>query len=297
MEGTPYDILRNLPWTKAQKRDPRHYAPGQVVRMNQNVKGFERNERLEVIQADEERVMTRRANGAVAELPLSKAGKFSVFEKDTIEICNGERIRVIANGRSRENQRLNNGSFHKVRHVEADGTIVLDNGWHLDRGFSMIDWGYATTAHGCQGKTVDHVFVVQSAISSGASDARQFYVSISRGREGGKVITTDLDFLRQTVGRQRNRPMAMEILQRESARSFGSQGRNIPEDLKANIRKNRQPENAPKEAWPKITPEAIKRAVEVLFGTKDKIAEIEEIEKRRRKEQERRRVRVMKMTL
>ena len=36
---------------------------------------------------------------------------FSVFDRDKLEICEGERIRITANAKDAEGRRLDNGSF------------------------------------------------------------------------------------------------------------------------------------------------------------------------------------------
>jgi hypothetical protein len=90
---------------------------------------------------------------------------------------------------------------------------VLNNGWRIKKDFQHYEHGYAMTSHSAQGKTVDWVFVAQSAqLSQCASDANQFYVSISRGSEGIKLYTESLELLLENVSRRRERPMATEIL-------------------------------------------------------------------------------------
>lgn len=74
------------------------------------------------------------------------------------------------------------------------------------------------TSHAAQGKTVDWVFVAQSAqLSAAASDARQFLVSITRGREGVKLYTEDRELLRELVTRERQRPMASELFREQAS--------------------------------------------------------------------------------
>jgi conjugative relaxase-like TrwC/TraI family protein len=217
-EGKKWQVLRNLSWTAAQKRDARHYERGLVVQVNCPVKGFAVGERLEVLKAGKDKVLARGFGGQAKELPLSCPEDFNVFQRDAIEVCSGDRIRITANGRSTDRHPLHNGSFYTVREFSADGQIILDNGWHLRKDCAHLDYGYVTTSHVAQSKTVDWIFVAQSAaLSSAATDANQFYVSVSRGREGVKIYTDSLELLRENVARVRERKMAMEILQEEKA--------------------------------------------------------------------------------
>ena len=202
-DGVDWRVLNRLDWTDAQRRDPRQYQLGQVVQITGAVSGFSRGERLEVIEIKDGKVMAASQWG-YKPLPLDKPRDFSVFEADKLEVCEGERIRITGNGRTLEGHRLNNGSLYSVDYIGADGRIVLENGWRLEKDFEHIEWGYAVTSHVAQSKTVDFEFLAQSdLISSGASNANQFYVSISRGRKGVKVYTDSIEVLRENVARKR----------------------------------------------------------------------------------------------
>jgi hypothetical protein len=134
-----------------------------------------------------------------------------------MEICEGDCLLVTGNGYTGDNHRLNNRDTHTVDYITHKGEIVLKNGWKLDRGFKHLDYGFALTAYAAQGKTVDWVFLAQSAeLSYGASDLRQFHVSTSRGRKGVKVYTDDIELLTENVSLARERPMAMEMLEAEA---------------------------------------------------------------------------------
>jgi len=221
------DILRNLSWTDAQRSDPEHYKPGLVVQINHHVEGFALGEKLEVVMVREDMVKARSLvrGGQVKPLPLSLPAAFSVYERDTIEICKGEHIYITGNGRAVDGRRINNKSSYTVDYITAQGEIVLENGLRLDRKFQHLDYGYAVTSHAAQGRTVDRVLLAQSAVLSyGASDARQFLVSISRGRKGMAFYPDDIEVLKEIVSTEHERPMATEIFQQEkSSVSLGSQ--------------------------------------------------------------------------
>lgn len=251
--GTQWDVLRNLSWTEAQKSDSDHYKnkKGLVVQINDHVKGFALGEQVEVIYEDKCRsqstddgmVRVRCKNGYdwnIRALPLSEPETFSVYERDKLEICEGDRIRITGNGKSTNGHRLTNGKIHRVDYISHDGLIVLENGWKLERDFKHVDYGYCLTSHAAQGKTVDCVFVAQTAqLSSCASDLRQFYVSTSRGREGVKIYTDDIELLKENVSQVRERPMATEILRKHEAEAapersgepFGQEGPKIEAEL------------------------------------------------------------------
>ncbi len=70
--------------------------------------------------------------------------------------------------------------------------------------------GYAVTSYGSQGKTVDYVLFSDSTIKA-ATNAQQWYVTISRGRRGIRIFTPDKEQLRENVTRSGHRPLAMEF--------------------------------------------------------------------------------------
>jgi len=215
--GKEWDVLRNLSWTDAQKSDHEQYERGQVVQINGHVEGFALGEQVVVIGVRGGMVRVRCKNGfdsAIKALPLGAPETFAVYERQKLEVCEGDRLRITGNGRSADNHPLNNKSIYTVDYIDHDGRIVLENGWKLDTDFKHLDYGYTLTSHAAQGKTVDWVFVAQSAqLSSCASDLKQFYVSTSRGRKGVKLYVDDLELLIENVSWKRERPMATEILQ------------------------------------------------------------------------------------
>jgi ATP-dependent exoDNAse (exonuclease V) alpha subunit len=225
-EGQEQQVLRNLSWTAAEKRNPLRYETGVVVQITQPIEGFSKGEQAEVVETKDGMVCVRCANGDLKNLPFEKPEKFHIFKRESIEICKGDRVRITANGWSADRHRLNNGSLYTVAAIDPDGRIILDNGWRLEKDFGHLAYGYATTSHASQGKTVDWVLLAQSGLlSSSASDARQFYVSVSRGRHGVKIYTDDIEALRENVARVRERPMAMEITakQEQAAWQLGGQ--------------------------------------------------------------------------
>jgi hypothetical protein len=70
--------------------------------------------------------------------------------------------------------------------------------------------GHAITSYGSQGKTVDYILYSDSTIKA-ATNAQQWYVTISRGRRGIRIFTPDKEQLRENVTRSGHRPLALEL--------------------------------------------------------------------------------------
>ena len=218
--GVEWPILKNLNWTEAQKSDYDHYKDkrGYVVQINRHVKGFALGEQLEVIGVSDGMVRVRSKsayNDKIKALPLAESKCFGVYERQTIEICEGEKIRITCNSRTKDGKQLYNGTSFIVDYIDPDGRLVLNNGCRLDKSCKHLNYGFVPTSHAIQGMTVDRVIVVQTA-SSAAADANQFYVSISRGRKGVTVITDNIELLRENVSLVRDRMMATELMREES---------------------------------------------------------------------------------
>jgi conjugative relaxase-like TrwC/TraI family protein len=205
--------LVGLQWTEAQRRDPRHYEPGQVVVFTQNAPGYRKGERLQVVgRNDAGDVAARTSGGERRTVPLAAAGAFQVYREESLPIAAGDRVRALQNGRTADGRhRINNGAVYEVAGFNREGNIRLANGWTVGRDFGHLAHGYAVTSHASQGKTVDRVFIAQSAASLPATSREQFYVSVSRGREAARIYTDDKAALRDAVGRSDRRISATEL--------------------------------------------------------------------------------------
>lgn len=80
----------------------------------------------------------------------------------------------------------------------------------MDKSFREFLPGYAVTSYGSQGKTVDYVLFSDSTVRA-ATNAQQWYVTISRGRRGIRIFTPDKEQLRENVSRSGHRALALEL--------------------------------------------------------------------------------------
>jgi hypothetical protein len=80
----------------------------------------------------------------------------------------------------------------------------------LDQSFPEFLPCYAVTSYGSQGKTVDYVLFSDSTIKA-ATNAQQWYVTISLGRRGVRIFTQDKEQLRENVARSSHRTLALQL--------------------------------------------------------------------------------------
>lgn len=208
------DRLKSRNWTEAERSDSVHYHSGDVVQFHQNAKSIRRGERLTVAEVHDGVVWLQRGKSRERVLlPLQSAKAFQVYGVEELDLAAGERIRITANGTTGDGKhRLNNGAIYEVASITKRGDVKLTNGWTVNREFGHWTYGYATTSHSSQGKTVDQVFVAQSSASLPASSMEQFYVSCSRAKEKITIYTDDKEALKAAVQDSTQRLSATELM-------------------------------------------------------------------------------------
>jgi conjugative relaxase-like TrwC/TraI family protein len=220
--------LRPLNLTEAQRKDKGEYMPGAVVQFHQNARGFRRGERVTVTGGDAQGVHVARQDGSSTLLPLNEAMKYALYAPQRVALARGDKLRITQNGFTRETRRgllgkkgkdrLNNGAVYEVEGFTRDGDIRLNNGFVLPKDYGGISHGYVVTSHASQGKTVDKVLIALGSESFSAANKEQFYVSVSRGREGVRLYTDDKAAMMEAVQGSAARLSATELMQSAPAK-------------------------------------------------------------------------------
>lgn len=196
--------LHSLDLTEGERADAANYAEGDVLEFHQNAKGFVKGEQVTV---------------GPSPLPLEHAARFQVYRAGELNLSSGDIVRITKNGTTADKKhRLSNGSLHRIRGFDQRGNLILQNGWKVSKDFGHLAYGYCVTSHASQGKTVDRVFIGQSAESFSASSREQFYVSASRGRYQVIVYTDDKEALLEAVKRSDPRLSATQLVAESSQR-------------------------------------------------------------------------------
>jgi conjugative relaxase-like TrwC/TraI family protein len=209
--------LKNLNMTEAQKSDWRTFRPGQVIQFNQNRPGIKRGSVWIIDSSSEKGVTIRNDEGHSLPLLLGKPGDYDLYQKGELVLAKGDTIRITRNGFDNEKNRLNNGQILEVLSVNKAGELHLRNGvsksdYRLSKDFGHLAHAYCITSHASQGKTVDEVFIAQPAATFPATDAKQVYVSVSRGRARARIYTDDKEQLMAYASRLGDRQSASELI-------------------------------------------------------------------------------------
>lgn len=225
-----FKVRRGVAWSDAQKGDARNYEPGMVVDfhdavagvrefsrgLRKTVGGFKKGEAVVVIATDRESVMVLRRDGTQGALPIHASEAFNVSRTAELSIGKGDRIRITKNGEAKVvgqliATRVNNGDVFTVEGFTKQGDIRLDNGKLLPKNWGHMALGYVDTSYASQGKTVDRVFVALGNESLPAANMKQWYVSLSRGREMAKVYVEDKQEVRDAIAKGAERLSAVEL--------------------------------------------------------------------------------------
>lgn len=214
-----YTVLHNRQLTEAEKQQPENYRNGDVLAFFQNSKGIKAGKRLTVTEVGAHGLYAQEQEGQPMQIALSEAKKFNVFESGEIDIAQGDKIRLTANGKSSDGRNLFNGSAFYVEGFEQDGGMRLSNGATLSPEYGHFQHGYVSTSHAAQGKTADKVIISQSSATFRASSMEQFYVSVSRGKEAVSIYTDDKEHLQQAISQSAERTSATELMNKHQAQT------------------------------------------------------------------------------
>jgi len=201
--------LDKLDLTNAQKRDKRFYPPDAVIVFNQKVRQAEPGMRGKLTTIRECGIFVE-IDGNDVLVSNKVLDKITVCLPREIPVAQGDRLHLKANRKLASGARVTNGELVAVKSVHADGNIELNDGRILDKTFREFLPGYAVTSYGSQGKTVDYVLFSDSTVKA-ATNAQQWYVTISRGRRGVRIFTPDKEQLRENLARSGHRPLALEF--------------------------------------------------------------------------------------
>lgn len=222
--------LRNLNLTEAERADIRNFENGQIVKFQQNVPGYLRGSIWSVVRTDKGIHLTN-AEGEKKPVPTERSKDFQLYAPQIIYVAKGDKIAITEGGEDKNGKRLENGMILTVTRVLVNGDIELQNDkskviYKIDKDYGCLNYGQCVTSHASQGKTVDEVFIYQPSTTFNASNAKQFYVSISRGKEKAHLFTDDKEELLTQVQELGERQSALELMQqrpRDRGRSLSQE--------------------------------------------------------------------------
>jgi conjugative relaxase-like TrwC/TraI family protein len=216
-----YVRLDGINLTGAEKADVRNYQPGAVIQFSKDENGFRRGSRWTITGTKGNALALEDDHGTVSICdPQKLTASFDVYRKVDIGLAIGDQLVLTRNGTDADKKRLNNGQALRIVSLDKQGTILARNdhskaSYKLPADYSHLNHAYCVTSHASQGKTVSTVLIAQPAATFPASDAKQFYVSVSRGRDAIRIYTDDKEALLNHVTQDGNRLSAMELMKKK----------------------------------------------------------------------------------
>lgn len=193
-------ILDSKQWTSAQRSDAARYSAGDVIVWGAaHRRGPDKGEQTAVVESRDGLVTVQREDGSRWTFNPRLVTKLDVFDARTLEVGRGDTIVTRSAMRNADGERLANGTRLEATAVRGDRLTVRDekgHTHHLDARRGMhVDHGYAMTADAAQGRTVDTAIGVMRSGQENLADQSRLYVSISRAKDAGVVITDNADRL------------------------------------------------------------------------------------------------------
>jgi conjugative relaxase-like TrwC/TraI family protein len=207
---TPVTGFQPLNLTDAQKRDARSYGADSVLVFNRDVRGLKAGDSARLKEIGDKFVLVE-TGARLVSIPFAHLDKVTVCQRKEMALSAGDKLQLKANGRAANQRKLANGELVTVKQIHPDGRIALADGRVLDKNFRQFVRGYAITSYASQGKSVNYVLFSDSAVKA-ATNNQQWYVTISRGKKGIHIFTTDKEQLRENITRGGERPLAVDIV-------------------------------------------------------------------------------------
>ncbi|MGH7779074.1 MAG: MobF family relaxase, partial [Candidatus Binataceae bacterium] len=216
--GLEQTILVSRDLTRPQRREARSYEIGDVIRFTRGSKkmALEKGSyaSVEMIDREANRLVVRSSGGQRIAYNPHRLSGVEVFRQEQRVFAKGDRIQFRAPDRALG---IANGEFANVVAIDdRKAQLRMDDRRMVSAAVQRLrhsDYGYASTSHSSQGATVDRVIVnIDTMRSTELVNRKQFYVSISRARNAISVYTDNRARLDLTVGRNREKSLALEHL-------------------------------------------------------------------------------------
>jgi conjugative relaxase-like TrwC/TraI family protein len=184
--------LRSMNLTEAQKTQAATYqavdaeGTGLVVQFHQNVAGgYKRGERYRVVHdAQKHPFLSPVSGGPSKPVPYNATDRFEVYSQAKLGFSIGDSIRFSLGGKAIDGKRrISNGRIDEIKGFDKAGNLLLKSGMTVAHDYGHLDLGYVVTSHASQGKDRDVVIAAIGHESLPAVNAKQFYVTASRGRQ------------------------------------------------------------------------------------------------------------------
>ncbi len=197
-----HNVLHNKLLTSAQLKDINNYNIGDVLLFTKTGKYAE-------ITDKKDGSLIIEHNNTIKEVdPHTLSKNIQLFDKRTLQLALGERIRFTKNSKNNKNiinskeATITSISQNKITFEMSDGNKMKIN--KNDPDLQHLDHNYSSTTYGAQGATVDHVIGVARAREQfiDLSTQRSLYVTLSRAKHSAIIFTENKDTLTRSLSKK-----------------------------------------------------------------------------------------------
>lgn len=202
------NLARLVPtqWTQAERANAAMYHGDEIIQFHHNTGPFKAGQRIRHAQCQDK-------------FGKLDAKHFSVYTEGTIGFAAGDQLRLTGNGKSLDGKTLNNGDIHTLTGFTKDGDLILDGKKIVSQEFGHWAHGLVNTSQASQGRTVEHVLLVQSGKSHLASSREGLYVASSRGKQSVSIFTDSKEDLFAAAKRSEGKRSATEVFTQNPRRA------------------------------------------------------------------------------
>jgi conjugative relaxase-like TrwC/TraI family protein len=208
--------LKSLNLSEAERTLPASYRQeGIVIQFHQNAKGgYQRGERYRVSRDKSgEPMLTPMGGGPLKPIPYANPDRFEVYAESKLGFAVGDKIRFSLGGKASDGKRrISNGRLDEIQGFDRQGNLRLKSGMTVAHDYGHLDFGYVTTSHAAQGKDRELAIAAMGSQSLPAVNAKQFYVTVSRGSKDVAIYVDDKAAVRRAIERAGEQLSATELV-------------------------------------------------------------------------------------
>ncbi|QEM69507.1 conjugative relaxase [Geobacter sp. FeAm09] len=223
-------VRENKSLDSAQRHFAASYQIGDIIMNSQSGAGMAAGYEGRVTGVDAENntiTLTGRDGKERIIDPMQAADQLTVWREHQITASVGDKIVFLKNDEGERGIGSVNGDTAVISHIDENGwiTAVRDRdgaelSWNIGQ-YANFDLGHALTSYKSQGQSIEHVIV---SADSKMENYNDFYVALTRGKEGVTIYTDDIERLKDRIGEEQEKTSTLLF-------SLANEGREQAQDL------------------------------------------------------------------
>jgi conjugative relaxase-like TrwC/TraI family protein len=205
-ESIEFDVFKKRDITNTESKEARFYKTTDHVEFNKGYKklAVESGQTAQVISIDENKnlLKVRFEGGREVEFNPKHLTKFSVLEKDKIDLRVGDKVIRTANA-DMDLEEKNGNEFHVMEIDSKNNTVTFEENGGLKtvsvEKLKRISHDYAKTTFPAQGKTYDRIYALAESYRVNLVNKTSYYVQISRAKSDATFFTDNKSELIKAV--------------------------------------------------------------------------------------------------